>query len=84
MLLKEAVRPSGKFAHLTQNFTGNSMVAIIFVKNLRLRNSRHFKIEPPKSPGAICDQAVSNQKMKENRPHYFLILEGVYFLHFFY
>ena len=26
------------FAHLTQNFTGNSMVVIIFVKNVGLRN----------------------------------------------
>ena len=35
------------------------MVAIIFVKNVRLRNGGHFKIEPPKSRGAICDQTVS-------------------------
>ena len=35
------------------------MVAIIFVKNVRLRNGGHFKIEPPKNRDAICDQTVS-------------------------
>ena len=35
------------------------MVAIIFVKNVRLRNGGYFKIEPPKRRGAICDQTVS-------------------------
>ena len=69
------------FAHFTQNFTGNSMVAIIFVKNVQLRNGSHFKIEPPKSRGAICDQTVSLiKKWKKIDPHYFLILEGVCFL----
>ena len=51
------IRPS--FAYLTQNSTGNSMVAIILVKNVRLRNGNHFKKEPPKNQGAICDQRVS-------------------------
>ena len=61
------------------------MVAIIFFKNDQLRNGGHFKIEPPKSWGAICDQTVSViKKWKKIDPHYFLILEGVYFLHFFY
>ena len=60
------------------------MVAIIFVKNDQLRNGGHFKIEPPKYRGAICDQTVSLIKLvKKTDPHYFLILEGVYFLPFF-
>ena len=60
------------------------MVAIIFVKNDQLRNSGHFKIEPPKNQGAICDQTVSQtKKWKKIDPFYFLIWEGVYFLPFF-
>ena len=45
---KEAVHLWVSFAHSTQNFTGNSMVANIFVKNVRLINGSHFKIRPPK------------------------------------
>ena len=72
------------FTHLAQNYSGNSLVAIIIVKNVRLRNGGHFKIEPPKSRGAICDQTVSLiKKWEKIDPHNFLILEGVYFLHFF-
>ena len=77
VLLKEAVRPSGKFAHFTQNFIGNSMVGIIFVKNVRLRNGGHFKIEPPKSGGAICDQTASLiKKWKKIDPHYLFNFGG--------
>ena len=65
------------FAHLTQNFTRNSMVAIIFVKNLRLRNGGLFKIEPPENRDAIWDQTVSLIKMvKKTDPHYIFNFGG--------
>ena len=79
--LKRQFDLRASFAHLTKNFTRNSMVAIIFVKNDQLRNGGHFKIEPPKNWGAICDQTVSLIKLvKKTDPNYFLILEGVCFL----
>ena len=53
------------------------MVAIIFVKNVRLRNGGHFKIEPPKNQDAICDQTVSLIKtVKKTDPHYFFNFGG--------
>ena len=47
LLLKRQSDLRASYTHLTQNFTRNSMVAIFFGKNVRLRNSSHFKIRPP-------------------------------------
>ena len=70
--LKRQPDLQASYTNLIENFTRNSMMAIIFVKNVWLRNGSHFKIKPPKSRGAICDQTVSLiKKMEENRPPLF-------------
>ena len=61
------------------------MVAIIFVKNVGLRNGGHFIIEPPKSYSAICNQKVGLiKKMEENRPPLFFNFIGGLFSSFFF
>ena len=48
-ILKRQFTLETSWSYLTQNFARNSMVVVIFVKNVRLKNGGHFKIRPPYS-----------------------------------
>ena len=45
--LKRQSNLGASYTYLNTNFTRNSMVVIIFVKNVRLKNCGHFKKDPP-------------------------------------
>ena len=82
--LKRQSDLQASYTHLTQNFTRNSMVAIIFVKDIRLRNGGHFKIRSPNvGMPFVTKRWVWEKKWKKIDPHYFSILEGAYFFLFF-